>query len=151
RSDKAHGMKGEHYRRYPKSLTMRQVSVDARDKDNRAEQFEVVTTILDTSRGGGQIADLYERRGEGGGRRLDQVGNEDGRAALQDTPDGRERDPGAPAGVQPAPHRHGRGRGPERRRAAGDQLRPEDRGGAAKGSGEVDRRATGPCDAFPGC
>jgi hypothetical protein len=28
---------------------MRQVSVDARGKDNRAEQFKVVTTILDTS------------------------------------------------------------------------------------------------------
>ena len=41
---------------------MRQVSVDARGKDNRAEQFKVVTTILDESVGGGQIADLYERR-----------------------------------------------------------------------------------------
>jgi hypothetical protein len=44
---------------------MRQVSVDARDKDNRAEQFKVVTTILDGSRDGRQIGDLYERRWEG--------------------------------------------------------------------------------------
>src|SRR5258707_15691306 len=44
---------------------MRQVSVDARDKDNRAEQFKVVTTILDGSIDGGQIGDLYERRWEG--------------------------------------------------------------------------------------
>jgi hypothetical protein len=44
---------------------MRQVSVDARDKDNRVEQFKVVTTILDPSIGGGQIAGLYERRWEG--------------------------------------------------------------------------------------
>jgi len=65
RPNKAHGMKGEQYRRYPKSMTMRQVSVDARDKDNRAEQFEVVTTILDGSISGGQIGDLYERRWEG--------------------------------------------------------------------------------------
>ena len=48
-------MTGEQYRRYPESLTMRQVSVDARGKDNRAEQFKVVTTILDTSIYGGQI------------------------------------------------------------------------------------------------
>jgi hypothetical protein len=65
RPNKAHGMKGEQYCRYPKNLLVRQVSVDARDKDNRAEQFKVVTTILDGSIGGGQIADLYERRWEG--------------------------------------------------------------------------------------
>src|SRR4029077_6954303 len=43
----------------------RQVSVDARDKDNRAERFKVATTILDASIDGGQIGDLYERRWEG--------------------------------------------------------------------------------------
>ena len=43
----------------------RQVSVDARDKNNRAEQFKVITTILDASIDGGQIGDLYERRWEG--------------------------------------------------------------------------------------
>ncbi|HVS35509.1 MAG TPA: transposase [Gemmataceae bacterium] len=62
RPNKAHGMKGEQYRTYPKSILMRQVSIDARDEDNRAERFEVVPTILDESIGGGQIADLYERR-----------------------------------------------------------------------------------------
>ena len=41
------------------------MSVDARDKDNRAEQFKVITTILDASIDGGQIGDLYERRWEG--------------------------------------------------------------------------------------
>jgi hypothetical protein len=65
RPNKPHGMKGEQYRTYPESLTMRQVSVDARGKDNRAEQFKVVTTILDPSIDGGQIGDLYERRWEG--------------------------------------------------------------------------------------
>ena len=65
RPNKPHGMTGEQYRRYPKSLLMRQVSVDARDKDNRAEQFQVITTILDASIDGGQIGDLYERRWEG--------------------------------------------------------------------------------------
>ena len=44
---------------------MRQVTVDARDKNNRAEQFKVVTTILDASIDGGQIGDLYERRWDG--------------------------------------------------------------------------------------
>src|SRR5262245_26596292 len=65
RPNKPHGMKGEQYRTYPKSLVMRQVSVDARDKDNRVEQFRVVTTILDASIGGKQIGDLYERRWDG--------------------------------------------------------------------------------------
>jgi Transposase DDE domain len=65
RPNKPHGMKGEQYRTYPESLTMRQVSVDARGKDNRAEQFKVVTTLLDTSIDGGQIGGLYERRWDG--------------------------------------------------------------------------------------
>jgi hypothetical protein len=65
RPNKPHGMTGERYRTYPETQLMRQVSVDARDKDNRAEQFKVVTTILDESIDGGQIGDLYERRWEG--------------------------------------------------------------------------------------
>jgi hypothetical protein len=65
RPNKPRGMKGEQYRTYPRSLVMRQVSVDARDKNNRVEQFRVVTTILDASIGGKQIGDLYERRWEG--------------------------------------------------------------------------------------
>jgi hypothetical protein len=62
RPNKAHGMAGEQYRTYPRSVLMRQVSVDARGKGNRADQFQVVTTILDESVDGGPIADLYERR-----------------------------------------------------------------------------------------
>jgi hypothetical protein len=65
RPNKPRGMTGAQYRRYPKGLLMRQVSVDARDKNNRAEQFKVITTILDASVDGGQIGDLYERRWEG--------------------------------------------------------------------------------------
>jgi hypothetical protein len=65
RPNKPRGMTGEQYRRYPQNLTMRQVSVDARGKDNRAEQFKVVTTILDASIDGGQIGGLYERRWDG--------------------------------------------------------------------------------------
>jgi hypothetical protein len=65
RPNKPRGMSGEHYRSYPETMLMRQVSVDARDQNNRAEQFEVVTTLLDASIGGGQIGDLYERRWEG--------------------------------------------------------------------------------------
>jgi Transposase DDE domain len=60
--NKPRGMVGKQYRTYPKTLLMRQVSVDARDKDNRVEQFRVVTTILDASIDGRQIGDLYERR-----------------------------------------------------------------------------------------
>ena len=44
---------------------MRQVSVDARDKNNRAKQFKVITTILDASVDGQQIGNLYERRWSG--------------------------------------------------------------------------------------
>jgi hypothetical protein len=65
RPNKPRGMTGEQYRRYPKQLVMRQVAVDARDKNNRVQQFKVLTTILDVSIGGEQIGDLYERRWEG--------------------------------------------------------------------------------------
>lgn len=65
RPNKPRGMTGKQYRRYPKTLLMRQVTVDAHDRDNRAERFRVVTTILDASIDGGQIGDLYERRWEG--------------------------------------------------------------------------------------
>jgi hypothetical protein len=65
RPQKPRGMTGEQYRSYPKNLTMRQVTVDARDKNNRAKQFKVVTTILDPSIDGKQIGDLYERRWDG--------------------------------------------------------------------------------------
>ena len=65
RPNKPRGMTGEQYRRYPESLLMRQVSVDARGRNNRAEQFKVITTILDASIDGGQIGSLYERRWDG--------------------------------------------------------------------------------------
>jgi hypothetical protein len=65
RPNKPRGMTGEQYRRYPKALLMRQVSVDARDQDNRAEQFQVVTTLLDASIDGGPIGDRFERRWSG--------------------------------------------------------------------------------------
>jgi hypothetical protein len=65
RPNKPHGMAGEQYRTYPKTLRMRQVRVDARDKDNRVEQFKVITTILDAAIDGGPIGALYERRWDG--------------------------------------------------------------------------------------
>jgi hypothetical protein len=65
RPNKPRGMTGEQYRRYPKQLVMRQVAVDARDKNNRVQQFKVLTTILDVSIGGEQIGDLYEYRWNG--------------------------------------------------------------------------------------
>jgi len=65
RPNKPRGMTGAQYRSYPKSFVMRQVTVDALDKNNRAKQFKVVTTILDTSIDGKQIGDLYERRWDG--------------------------------------------------------------------------------------
>jgi hypothetical protein len=65
RPNKPRGMTGEQYRSYPETMLMRQVPVDARDKNNRAEQFDVITTILDASIDGRQFGDLYERRWEG--------------------------------------------------------------------------------------
>jgi hypothetical protein len=65
RPNKPRGMTGEQYRRYPEGLMMRQVHVDARDENNRAKQFRVITTILDASVDGRQIGDLYERRWSG--------------------------------------------------------------------------------------
>lgn len=58
----ARGMTAKQYHSYPESLTMRRVHVDARDRNNRAEQFDVITTILDTAITGKQIGDIYERR-----------------------------------------------------------------------------------------
>jgi hypothetical protein len=65
RPNKPRGMTGEQYRRYPKTLLMRQVAVDARGRNNRAEQFHVVTTLLDASITGGEFGGLYERRWDG--------------------------------------------------------------------------------------
>jgi hypothetical protein len=65
RPNKPRGMTGAQYRSYPKSLVMRQVTVDACDKNNRVTQFKVVTTILNRSIAGKQIGDLFERRWEG--------------------------------------------------------------------------------------
>jgi len=44
---------------------MREVTVDARDKNNRPRQFKVVTTILALSIDGERIGSLYERRWDG--------------------------------------------------------------------------------------
>jgi Transposase DDE domain len=65
RPNKPRGMTGEQYRRYPKQLLMREVAVDACDKNNRARQFKVVTTILKASIDGREIGELYERRWDG--------------------------------------------------------------------------------------
>ena len=65
RPNKPRGMTGEQYRSYPRNLIMRQVTVDARGKNNRVKQFKVITTILDVSIDGRQIGDLYERRWDG--------------------------------------------------------------------------------------
>ena len=65
RPQKPRGMTREQYRNYPEQLLMREVSVDARDKNNRAKQFKVVTTILDESIDGQEIGSLYERRWDG--------------------------------------------------------------------------------------
>jgi hypothetical protein len=64
RPNKPHGMNGDRYRTYPKSLLMRQVTVDARDDNNRVGRFRVITTILDPAVGG-QVGDLYQRRWDG--------------------------------------------------------------------------------------
>ncbi len=65
RPQKPRGMTREQYSTYPKTLRMRQVAVDARAANNRADQFHVVTTILDRAVGGPEIAALYERRWAG--------------------------------------------------------------------------------------
>ena len=65
RPQKPRGMTREKYRSYPEELVMRRVKVDARDQNNRVEQFEVITTILDVSIDGKQIGGLYEYRWEG--------------------------------------------------------------------------------------
>lgn len=65
RPNKPRGMTGEQYRTYPKQLVMRQVTVDACDKNNRVNKFKVITTILHESIDAEQIGDLYEQRWNG--------------------------------------------------------------------------------------
>ena len=65
RPNKPHGMSGEEFRTYPKTLVMRQVTV-APEGNSRSEPFKVVTTILAQSIDGQQIGQLYQRRWEGG-------------------------------------------------------------------------------------
>src|SRR5271166_1684414 len=65
RPQRPRGMTGEKYRCYPEQLLMRQVTVDARDKNNRVQQFKVITTILTPTIDGQQIGVLYEYRWEG--------------------------------------------------------------------------------------
>jgi hypothetical protein len=100
RPNKPHGMTGEQYRRYPESLAMRQVSVDARDKNHRAKRFKVVTTILDTSVDGQQIGNLLRAKVvRGVGHSVGQSGDADGNSALQDARDGAQGNLGSLAGV----------------------------------------------------
>ena len=149
RPNKPHGMKGEQYRTYPKTLLMRQVSVDARDRDNRVEQFKVITTILDASIDGGQIGDLYERRWEG------EVDIRSIKSTMKmdvlrcKTPEMVRKEiwahllaynllrtvmavAAAESDTEPRKLQGGQ--------AGGDGVRPEDRGDAVRAAGAVDRR-----------
>jgi Transposase DDE domain len=157
RPNKPHGMSGEQYRRYPETLLMRQVTVDARDKDNRVEQFKVITTTLDAPIGGREIGELYGRRWQGevdirsikSTMKMDvlRLNDEDGRPAAQDARDGPQGDTGPPAWVQPASHGHGGGRQPEQGGTSSEQLqggqagndgvRAEAGGGAAPAAREA--------------
>jgi len=65
RPNKPRGMTGEQYRTYPEQLVMRQVTVDACDKNNRVNKFKVITTILHESIDAEQIGRLYEQRWNG--------------------------------------------------------------------------------------
>src|SRR5262249_52305210 len=65
---------------------------------------------------------LRTQVGRGGGHPFDQVNDEDGRAALQESGDGPQGDLGSPAGVQPAAHGHGGGRQREQCGASRDQF-----------------------------
>jgi hypothetical protein len=110
RPNKPHGMRGEQYRCYPRTLRMREVAVDARDKNNRVKQFKVVTTILDAAIDGEQIGSLYELRWAG------EVNIRSIKSTMQmdilrcKTPEMVEKELDAPAGMQLTPHGDGRGR-----------------------------------------
>ncbi len=64
RPTRPHDMTKEEYRHYPKTIVMRQVTVDP-SENSRSESFKVVTTILAKSIDGKQIGDLYDRRWAG--------------------------------------------------------------------------------------
>ncbi len=57
-------MTKEEFRKYPKTIVLRQVTVEP-SKNSRSQPFKVVTSILAKSIDGKQIGDLYERRWAG--------------------------------------------------------------------------------------
>jgi hypothetical protein len=122
RPNKPRGMTGEQYRSYPKTMLMRQVAVDARDKDNRAEQFHVIHPARRVDRRRAVRRVVRAEVGRGGRYTIYKVNDEDGHPALQDAGDGREGGLGLHAGVQPAADRHGRCRQRERPGTSGDQF-----------------------------
>jgi hypothetical protein len=65
RPGRPRGMTTEQYKQYPSQLEMRQVSVDARDKNNRVKQFKVITSILDVRISCDDVRGLFERRWDG--------------------------------------------------------------------------------------
>jgi hypothetical protein len=65
RPGRPRGMTTEQYKQYPSQLEMRQVSVDARDKNNRVKQFKVITSILDMHISCDDVSGLFERRWDG--------------------------------------------------------------------------------------
>ena len=70
-----------------------------------SSDFEVITTILDTSIDCGQIGTLYEAKVARGARYPhDQVSHADGRPAVHDARDGPQGDLGPRVGVQSDPH-----------------------------------------------
>jgi hypothetical protein len=59
------GVTAAQYRAYPETLLVRQVDVDARAANNRAERFAVVTTLLDPAVRGREVGGPSERRWTG--------------------------------------------------------------------------------------
>jgi hypothetical protein len=65
RPPRRRSMSRRRFKQYPEQLEIRQVSVDARDRDNRPTEFQVFTTFLNEEISSEEIGNLFERRWEG--------------------------------------------------------------------------------------
>ena len=65
RPPRRRSMSRHRFKQYPEQLEIRQLSVDARDRDNRPTEFQVFTTLLSQEISSKELGNLFERRWEG--------------------------------------------------------------------------------------
>ena len=112
------------YRNIPQELLVREVSFRVRVRGWRVRELTLVTTLCDAEVYSlDELARVYHAALAGrSGLAFDQDHDANGRTALQDARHGAQGNLAAPVGLQPDPHRDGRGRGAREYAAAGGEL-----------------------------